>query len=48
MLFIATLSNLKGNGPVKKWTHEGPMYSEEKGEKKKYGHMKVQCISKES
>ena len=27
------------------WTHEGPRYSKEK--EKKFGHMKVQCVSKE-
>jgi len=47
MSFIAILSKLKGYGLVKKyWTHEGPKHSKEK--EKKFGHMKVQCVSKES
>ena len=46
ILFIAILSKLKGHGLVKKWTHEGPKHSKEK--EKKFGHMKVQCVSKES
>ena len=39
----------KGHGLFNKkeenWTHEGPRYSKEK--EKKFGHMKVQCVSKE-
>jgi len=50
MLFIAILSKLKGHGLAKKrekiWTNEGPKHSKEK--EKKFGHMKVQHVSKES
>ena len=48
MLFMAILSKLQRHGMLKKnlWTHEGPRYSKEK--EKKFGHMKVQCVSKES
>ena len=45
ILFIAILSKLKGHGLVKKWTHEGPKLS--KGKEKKFGHMKVQYVSRE-
>ena len=39
----------KDMGLLKKrenWTHEGPRYSKEK--EKKFGHMKVKCVLKES